>query len=170
MTNDTPTPAQPDHSRLLEGQVATIKRLVERTLPLGRVAERDRRMTAVQRRPQAHVAQRRIGAVMALQAASLAVVAFLHLSGIVAVGSKPSADAGIAEAIICLALALGATSLRRGSPAARITAPATISFAIFGFMIGLYEAGDTIEVAYHATVLPLLLLTLVAVLRTRRRS
>jgi hypothetical protein len=127
-------------------------------------------MTAVQRRPQAHGAQRRIAAVMALEAASLAVMSFLHLSGIVAVGSKPSAGAGIPEAIICLALAYGAITLWRGSQHASTIALATIGFAIFGFMIGLRQAGDAIEVAYHATVLPLLLLTLAAVLRTRRRS
>ncbi|MGH2896563.1 MAG: hypothetical protein ACRDPM_25280 [Solirubrobacteraceae bacterium] len=132
-------------------------------------------MTTLQRRPQAHRGQHRIAAVMAMEAASLALMSFLHLTGIHAGSSKPSnpSHAGIAEAIICLALVAGATSLRRGSPSARVTAPATIGFAIFGFMIGLYftvQAGDVIDVAYHAAVLPLLALTLLALLRTPTRS
>jgi hypothetical protein len=119
-----------------------------------------------------HRAQRRIAGVMGAEAASLAVMSFLHLSGIHAGSSNPSNPnhAGIAEAIICLALVAGATSLWRGSPAARITASAAIGFAIFGFMIGLsftVQAADAIDLGYHATGLPLLGLTLFAVLRTR---
>jgi hypothetical protein len=112
---------------------------------------------------------------MGLEAASLAVMSALHLSGILAGGSKPfdPTDAGIAEAIICLVLACGTITLRRSSPAARFMSPTTVGFAITGFVIGLYftvQAGDAIDVAYHSTLLPLLAATLFALLRTQTRS
>jgi glycerol uptake facilitator-like aquaporin len=112
---------------------------------------------------------------MGLEAASLAVMSFLHLSGILAGGKKPfdPTDAGIAEAIICVVLAGGAITLKRGSPAARSVSPAAIGLAIFGFLIGLFftiSAGDAIDVAYHSTLLPLLAATLFALLRTQIRS
>jgi hypothetical protein len=119
-------------------------------------------------------ARRRIVAVMAVEAASLAVMSFLHLSGIHAGSSNPSSPnhAGIVEAIICLVLVAGATSLWRGLPAARMTASAAVGLAVFGFMIGLYftvQAADAIDLGYHATVLPLLALTLFALLRAPSR-
>ena len=72
-----------------------------------------------------------------------------------------------------LALAWGAITLRRGSPAARILSLATTGFAVFGFLIGLYftvQAGDAIDVAYHSILLPLLAVTLFTLLRTPTRS
>jgi hypothetical protein len=129
-------------------------------------------MTTTQRSRPARVVPRRIATLMGLEAASLAVMSCLHLSGILAGGSRPfdRADAGIAEALICLALTAGALSLTRALPRARGVALATIGFAILGFLVGLsltVQGGDAIDVAYHATVLPLLCLTLALLLRTR---
>ena len=56
---------------------------------------------------------------------------------------------------------------RARSPRARTLAAAATGFAILGFVVGLtfsIRGGDTIDVAYHAAVLPLLLLTLAALL------
>ena len=97
----------------------------------------------------------------------------LHLSGALAGGTKPfdRLDAGIAEAIICVALAAGAMALARRSPASTRTAAGAICFAIFGFFVGLYftvQAGDAIDVAFHATMLPLLAITLTALLLRAR--
>jgi hypothetical protein len=79
-------------------------------------------------------------------------------------------DAGIAEALICVALACGAISLVRDRVRGRGVAQGTVAFAIVGFLIGLsftVRGGDAIDIAYHATVLPLLLLTPAALLRPR---
>jgi hypothetical protein len=94
----------------------------------------------------------------------------LHLSGILAGGAKPGTPdgAGIPEAIICVVLAYGAITLVRRSAHARIVALLTTGFAILGFIVGLrftIPDGKAIDIAYHATVLPLLILTLVALLR-----
>jgi hypothetical protein len=107
---------------------------------------------------------------MGPEAASLAVMSSLHLTGTLAGGSKPFQpnNAGIAEAVICLALTAGAVALMRRWPNARAIALGTVGFAILGFLIGLnftVRGGDPIDIAYHATVLPLLLLTLFLVWR-----
>jgi hypothetical protein len=115
---------------------------------------------------------RGIAMLMLFEAATLAVISSLHLGGVLGGGSKPfrPTAAGIAEAIIGLALIAGAAALLRKSAHARSIAVATTVFAIVGFIVGLsftVRAGDAIDVAYHAVMLPLLLLTLVAVLRRR---
>ncbi|HEX3833368.1 MAG TPA: hypothetical protein VHW04_15430 [Solirubrobacteraceae bacterium] len=107
---------------------------------------------------------------MGTEAASLAVMGLLHLSGVLGGGSKPFAPrpAGIAEAIISLVLAYGASALMRNPPRRR-WALGSVEFAVLGFVVGLgftVRGGDAIDLAYHATVLPLLVLTLVALLRT----
>jgi hypothetical protein len=121
--------------------------------------------------------ERRIAALIGLEAASLAVVSALHLTGILAGGTKPyePADAGIAEALICLALTGGAIALTRGWPNARGIASGTLAFAILGFLVGLaftVRGGHAIDIAYHLTVLPLLLVTLLLLRRrlSGRRS
>jgi peptidoglycan/LPS O-acetylase OafA/YrhL len=117
-------------------------------------------------------AERLIAMLMAFEAATLAIMAFLHLDEILSAGSKPfrRTDAGIAEAVIGVALICGAAALLRNAPRARSVATATTGFAIVGFIVGLnftIPGGDAIDIAYHATVLPLLLLTLAALLRNR---
>jgi hypothetical protein len=83
-------------------------------------------------------------------------------------GAKPfdPTDAGIAEAVICLALLWGASALVLGLRNARTIALGTVTFAILGFLVGLnftIRAGDAIDIAYHLAVLPLLVLTLLLV-------
>jgi len=113
---------------------------------------------------------RRIAMLIGFEAATLAVIASLHLSGVLG-GKKPfrPTDAGIAEAIIGLVLFYGVAALLRRFRHARSIAVATIVFAIVGFVVGLtftLRGGDAIGVAYHATVLPLLLLTLIVLVRS----
>jgi hypothetical protein len=106
------------------------------------------------------------------EAATLAVVASLHLGGVLDGGSEPfdPTAAGIAEAIIGVALAAGAAGFLRRSARAREIAVATTLFAIAGFVLGLtftVRGGGGIDIAYHAAMLPLLLLTLIVLLRSR---
>ena len=127
-------------------------------------------MTAAQHQVRSPGAQRPIAGLVSFEAAALAAMAFLHLTGILAGGHKPFApsQAGIAEAIICIVLAYGASALMRQPPRQRI-ARATIAVAILGFIVGLVftvQGGDAIDLAFHATMLPLLILTLLALLRT----
>ena len=117
--------------------------------------------------------ERLIATLMAFEATTLAIMSFLHLDDVLTGGSRPfqQTDAGVAEAVIGLALVYGAASLVRNPPRARRVATATTGFAIAGFVVGLsftIRGGDAIDIAYHATVLPLLLLTLAALLRSHR--
>jgi glycerol uptake facilitator-like aquaporin len=114
-------------------------------------------------------------ALMGLQAASLAVISPLHLTGTLAGGSKPfePTDAGIAEAVICLVLIAGAVALARDRERGRGIALSMVVFAIVGFIVGLnftIQGGDAIDIAYHATMLPLLLVTLIALTGRRARD
>lgn len=109
-----------------------------------------------------------IVALMGFEAASLAVISALHLTGTLAGGSKPfkPTGAGIAEGVICLVLIVGVVALARDPERGRRIALATLVFAILGFIVGLnftVQGGDPIDVVYHATVLPLLVVTLIAV-------
>ena len=127
-------------------------------------------MTATAHRRWAGDLERRIVALMSLEAASLAVMSSLHLTGTLAGGSKPfePSDAGIAEALICLALIAGTVAFQRRWPNGGGIALGTVAFAILGFLVGLnftVQGGDAIDIAYHASVLPLLVLTLAALLR-----
>jgi glycerol uptake facilitator-like aquaporin len=113
---------------------------------------------------------RGIAMLMGFEAATLAVIASLHLSGVLAGGKKPfrPTAAGIAEAVICTVLVYGAVALSRKRDQARTVAAAAVGFAILGFILGLaftLRGGDSTDVAYHATMLPLLLLTLLALRR-----
>ncbi len=112
---------------------------------------------------------RQVALLMGFVAATLAVMASVHLAGLLQ-GSKPFRpdDAGTAEAVIGAALLVGAAALWRRTAHCWGVAVAATGFAILGFVVGLsftLRGGDAIDVAYHATVLPVLLLTLVALLR-----
>ncbi|HEY2302348.1 MAG TPA: hypothetical protein VGH66_10665 [Acidimicrobiales bacterium] len=115
---------------------------------------------------------RRVGVVMAFVAATLVVASVIHLAGLTPAGTKApfaAGRAGIAEAIIAVALAWGAIVVLRSAPHARTVAVVTTSFAIVGFLIGLSmtsRGGDTADVAYHVVTLPVLVAVLVALLRT----
>jgi hypothetical protein len=109
---------------------------------------------------------RGIAALMAVEAASLAVVSALHLSG---ADGTDATGAGVAEAVICVVLLGGVIAYRR-APWGRTAAAAATGFAIVGFCYGLsltVRGGDAGDVAYHATVLPLLILTLILIIRAK---
>jgi hypothetical protein len=111
-----------------------------------------------------------VAALLALVAASLAGMSFLHLSGILAGGSPPfdPTHAGVAEAVICVVLVGAVLALIRGSRHARTTAAAATAFAVIGFVVGLtftVRGGGAVDVAYHVLALPLLLLGLGLLLR-----
>ena len=106
--------------------------------------------------------RRRTAALMAFAAITLAIAATLHLTHFGGDGKPPFAPdrAGIAEAVIAGALIGGTLAVLRG---ARRLALATVVFAIAGFCIGLsitLRGGTTADVAYHAAMLPILLITL----------
>ena len=132
-------------------------------------------MTAI-RHTADHGRRRAVAPAMALEAAALATMSALHLSGALTGGPKPfnHNHAGIAEAIICVALAAGAIALVRRSPGSWRVAAGAVGFAIFGFFVGLYfslQGGDPMDLAFHATMLPLLAITLTALLlRTQPRA
>lgn len=111
---------------------------------------------------------------MCFVAATLAVMSFLHLSGVLDGGTKPfeRSDAGIAEAVICVVLGYGAARLLRRRSRARTVALAATGFAIAGFLVGLrftLQGGDAIDIAYHLSTLPILLIALIGLLRGRAR-
>jgi len=119
-----------------------------------------------------------IAALMSFVAATLVVMSSLHLTGALGEGSEPfdRFHAGVAEALIAVVLTLGAGALLRtsahpsGSGGAPALALASTSFAIAGFVIGLnftIRGGGLVDMAYHATVFPLLLFALAALLRMR---
>jgi hypothetical protein len=75
--------------------------------------------------------------------------------------------AGVAEAVIAAALVLGAIGFARRGQRGRTGAQGAIGFAIVGFVFGLtitIPSGSGVDIAYHLTVLPLLVLTLVLLL------
>jgi hypothetical protein len=114
-----------------------------------------------------------IAGLMGFVAGTFAVMSALHLSGVLAGGSEPydPTDAGIAEALICLALASGAVALVRKSGNANSVATGAAGLAIVGVLIGLIftiQGAGPIDIAYHATVLPVLVLTLAALRRVQR--
>jgi hypothetical protein len=113
-----------------------------------------------------------VAIVMAFEAFTLAVMSVLHLTGILAGGTPPfrRTDAGVAEAVICVALIGGAAALASRRAEGRGFAFAAIVFAILGFIIGLnftIRGGDAIDIAYHATVLLLLIATLAVLTRSK---
>jgi peptidoglycan/LPS O-acetylase OafA/YrhL len=113
--------------------------------------------------PGAGRALRWVAALTGAEAVSLAVTAALHWPD----------DAGIAEALIGVVLAGTAIALWRGGPRARTAALAGIGFAIAGFGVGLADntakGAPWPDIAYHLTVIPLLIGSFAALLRLPRR-
>jgi hypothetical protein len=104
---------------------------------------------------------RQIAYLMLVEAASLAVASSLHLAGLVHGRGKAfdSTDAGIAEAVIGVVLAGAGWSMLRRAATARAVGLAATAFAIAGFGVGLsitLPSGHIPDIAYHLTVLPLL--------------
>jgi hypothetical protein len=110
---------------------------------------------------------------MLAEALSLGVASSLHLAGVVH-GRASSFDpdaAGIAEAVIGLVLAAGGLVLVRDRFRAVSIAIAANAFALVGFLIGISETargGRAPDIAYHATVIPLLVAGLAVLLWVRR--
>jgi peptidoglycan/LPS O-acetylase OafA/YrhL len=119
---------------------------------------------------------RRIGILMALVAASLVVGSFIHLAGLTPAGTKPpfnASHAGIAEAVIAVVLGYGAFTVLASARQARLIAPATTGFAIVGFLVGMTmtaQGGDTADVVYHVVTLPVLVATLILLLRPANKD
>jgi peptidoglycan/LPS O-acetylase OafA/YrhL len=116
----------------------------------------------------------KVASLMIFAAATLAIVAALHLGGVLG-GSEPfdPTAAGVAEALIGVALAGAAAALLRRSAHAREIAIATTLFAIAGFVLGLtftVRGGGAFDVAYHLVLLPVLVLILIVLLRKRDRT
>ncbi|MFF2318811.1 hypothetical protein ACFVTE_21410 [Arthrobacter sp. NPDC058097] len=110
--------------------------------------------------------RRAILALLVVEALSLAVISALHLSGVIHGGTRPynPEAAGIAEAVIGVVLIAGAVAVLSSPKHGRAAAQAATGFAIAGFIVGLtftIIGGQPVDVAYHAIVLPLLILTLV---------
>jgi peptidoglycan/LPS O-acetylase OafA/YrhL len=117
---------------------------------------------------------RRLALLMAFAAATLAIFAALHLAGAIHSADK-SADgsgAGIPEAVICLVLLFGAAALVRSPHRGRQSALLSTGFAIVGFVVGLaftLSGGAPVDLAYHLTMLPILISTGVLLARAQRR-
>jgi hypothetical protein len=111
---------------------------------------------------------------MGVVAATLAVMSVLHLTATLPDGTPPysAGEAGIAEAIICVVLLSGAVAVWRNSPHARSIALAALGFSIAGFVVGIsvtIAGGPAVDVAYHGTVMPVLIV-LIALLYRRTRQ
>jgi hypothetical protein len=116
-----------------------------------------------------------VATLMVLVAVSLGVASALHLSGLVH-GRSASFDpdaAGIAEAVIGLVLAAAAIVMFMTPVRARAVGIAATSFALVGFLVGIIETatgGDVPDIAYHSTVIPLLIGGLVLLIRPSRAA
>jgi hypothetical protein len=107
---------------------------------------------------------RRLAGLMAFEAATLGVFALLHLTGALKPGSGSSNGygAGLAEAVIGVVLVLGLRAFVRSPARGRLAALAATGFAILGFIVGLtftVHGGATIDLVYHLTMFPVLILT-----------
>jgi len=116
---------------------------------------------------------RAVAAVLALIAASLALVSILHLTGLVGGRAAPfdSEHAGIAEASIGAVLASGSIILLRGARRPRAIGLTVTVFAIAGFIVGLTitaQGGHLPDIAYHVAILPVLVGSLVVLVRAPR--
>ncbi len=106
-----------------------------------------------------------VAAVLAAVAATLAAMSSLHLAGVLGAhvggGYDPSA-AGAAEAVIGAVLAAAAVAITMRPARTRPVGLAANGFAVAGFAYGLSitaAAGYAPDVAYHAAVLPVLVVT-----------
>jgi MFS family permease len=116
-----------------------------------------------------------LAGLMGFEAATLAAAAFLHLHGNIQ-GRSRSFDpdmAGIAEAVIGVVLVVGAVAAWRAPDRGRRLAIGAVGFAIVGFVVGLSftaRGGRLGDVLYHVIMLPILVLTLVLLVRVPREE
>ncbi|MGH2859094.1 MAG: hypothetical protein ACRDMJ_16590 [Solirubrobacteraceae bacterium] len=82
-------------------------------------------MTATSRMPTVRSRRRAIAVAMGIESAALAAMSALHLSGVLARAPSPfdRQHAGVAEALICIVLAAGATALTLTTLTARTPSP-----------------------------------------------
>ena len=133
------------------------------------------------RRPRQREAgvDRRFAAVMLAEAATFGVASYLHLDGRIPLGfttitGEHFSRASIPEAIIGAVLAVGAAMVVVAPSRARTVALSTTGFAALGVLAGLgfvltsSRPHIAADVAYHLTMLLVLLAGLVALVRTRR--
>jgi hypothetical protein len=117
----------------------------------------------------------RVALVLGAVAVSLGVASALHLAGWVD-GRGPAFDpdgAGIAEAVIGAVLAGCVVAMVRLPGRARGIGLAGAGFATAGFLVGLSftaRGGHWPDIAYHLSVLPVLLGSLVLLARARARA
>jgi hypothetical protein len=113
-----------------------------------------------------------VALVLLVVAASLIVASTLHLAGLVhgQGGSFDADHAGIAEAVIAVALLGAAITMRRAPAHARTVGLAAAAFAVVGFLVGLrftLGGGHLPDIAYHLTGLPILIGSVIALWRAR---
>jgi peptidoglycan/LPS O-acetylase OafA/YrhL len=111
---------------------------------------------------------------MVAEAVTLAAASGMHLSGHVTGRGEPfDADhAGIAEAIIGTVLVAGAIVMIRLPRRARVAGIAATGFATAGFLWGLSitaQGGHWPDIAYHLALLPILIASLVVLIRADSR-
>ncbi|HEX3787396.1 MAG TPA: hypothetical protein VHW44_06005 [Pseudonocardiaceae bacterium] len=119
--------------------------------------------------PSVHRLPAAVAPILAVEAVSLGVMSFLHLTGTLAgSGSARPAPAGMAEALIGVVLVVAAAISWRVPDRAWPFALGAIVFALIGFAVGIsitIRGGAAVDIAYHATMLPILVATLVLILR-----
>jgi hypothetical protein len=118
---------------------------------------------------------RRIAALMIFEATTLAVASALHLSGLVHGRAAPfnGIHAGAAEAVIGVVLAGAGIAMLRAPAPARTIGLAATGFAIIGFLVGLRFTtlgGHIPDIAYHVTLLPVFIASMIVLLRAGRTS
>jgi hypothetical protein len=110
---------------------------------------------------------------MIFESTTLAVASALHLSGLVHGRSDAfnAVAAGAAEAAIGVVLASAAVVMFRAPARARTVGLAALGFAVIGFSFGLrFTAlgGHIPDLAYHVTLLPVFIASMIVLLRTGR--
>lgn len=107
---------------------------------------------------------------MLFVAVTLWVGSALHLTGAVHGRTKSfsASGAGTAELVIGIVIAAGAAAVQIGGERGRPVGLAAIGFTIVGFLVGLNfttRGGALPDIAYHLTMLPLLVIGFIVLLR-----
>lgn len=113
---------------------------------------------------------------MGLAAVTLGVASYLHRDGHIPLGftvihGEHFYGASVPEAFIAFVLAIGAVAAWTVPHRARALALGTTTFAIVGVAYGLTVTvgnGQTIDIAYHSTLMAVLLATWITLWRSRR--
>jgi hypothetical protein len=127
---------------------------------------------------------RRFAVVMLVEAATFGVASYLHLDGRIALGfttitGEHFGRASVPEAVIGAVLAVGAVVVAVAPGQARTAALGATGFAVLGVLVGLgfvltsSRPHIAVDLAYHLTMLLVLLAGLVVLVRTghgRRRE